>query len=238
MSGLYLVYAHVRPDTGNIFYVGKGTTRRVRQSANRNLHWHRIVKKCGRFEAIILHDGLDEQTALTVEVDEIKRLRELGFKLANLTDGGDGISGYRHSKEAKEKMSLSQKGRPAPNKGVTPSDEARKRMSQAKLGRKLTPEHCAKLRIKRNKPLSEDTKAKISAALTGKPLSEEHIAKFSKPVICLNTGEIYKSAREACAALNLWPGNISKVCKGKLLQTGGFRFSFYDAKQHEMALTT
>lgn len=237
MNGLYLVYAHVRPDTENIFYVGKGTARRVRQTSNRNPHWHRIVKKCKGFEAIILHDALDEHTALALEVDEIKKLRKLGVPLVNLTDGGDGVSGYRHSKEAKEKMSSSRKGRPAPNKGVPPSDEAREKMRRVKLGRKLSAEHCAKLRMKKMPPVSAETKAKISAALTGKPLSQEHVAKFSKPVICLDTGLIYKSVSNASAALGVWSSNVSKVCKGKLSQTGGFRFSYHTSALPEISLT-
>ena len=52
----------------------------------------------------------------------------------------------------------------------------------------------------------------------------------SKPVIqCDKKGKFikrWKSAREACQKLNLYPGNISKCCKGELKSTGGFTWKF------------
>lgn len=36
----------------------------------------------------------------------------------------------------------------------------------------------------------------------------------------------WKSAREACKELGLYPGNISKCCKGILKTTGGFVWRF------------
>ena len=43
--------------------------------------------------------------------------------------------GQKHTKEAKEKMRLAATGRVAPNKGISPSDEVRKRMSEAQKRR-------------------------------------------------------------------------------------------------------
>jgi hypothetical protein len=234
----FIVYAHVRPDTKAIFYVGKGTQYRLRQRSNRNPHWHRIVNKCGDFDVVILREGMREQEALDFEILEIKRLRGNGVDLCNMTDGGDGISGYKFTAEVLARLSIARKGRPSPRKGTSPSAESREKMRQAKLGRKLSDEHRAKLRMRKMPPASAETRAKISMALTGKPLSQDHIDKCSKRVICLNTGKIYRSIKEACADLNLWSSNISKVCKGKLSQTGGFRFAYHCPEQHKVRTST
>ena len=48
----------------------------------------------------------------------------------NFTEGGDGISGFKHSKESKRKMSEAKKGENHPMYGKTHSEEARKKMSE------------------------------------------------------------------------------------------------------------
>lgn len=45
------------------------------------------------------------------EVFWIAHFRAIGARLTNLTDGGDGISGYRHTIESREKMSVAGRGR-------------------------------------------------------------------------------------------------------------------------------
>ena len=42
----YCVYEHIRKDTNQCFYVGKGTLKRAYNQI-RNKHHNRIVKKCG-----------------------------------------------------------------------------------------------------------------------------------------------------------------------------------------------
>jgi len=44
--------------------------------------------------------------------------------------------------------------------------------------------------------------------------------------MCLETGIIYKSAREAAKQLNLNYSKISLVCNGKRKSTGGLHFIF------------
>ena len=41
--------------------------------------------------------------------------------LRNMTDGGDGTHGFKHSQETKDKISKSQQGKPAWNKGISMS---------------------------------------------------------------------------------------------------------------------
>lgn len=85
----YYVYAHATPD-GEIFYVGKGSGRRMFFAGNRSVFWKRIVKKYG-YTALLLEQGLSEAGAYEREVFWIAHYKSLGQCAANFTDGGDGV---------------------------------------------------------------------------------------------------------------------------------------------------
>lgn len=92
------------------------------------------------------------------------------------------------------------------------SEEQKAIWSKERKGRKLTPEHRAKLNR------------------TGKKNSEYHnrmiSEKASKPVICLNNGKSYPSAQKAAKELNVCYKKISLVCKGLRPHTKGYIFKF------------
>jgi group I intron endonuclease len=52
----------------------------------------------------------------------------------NLTEGGEGTWGWKHSEEAKRKMRQAKKGKSSHWKGKTRSEESRRKMSRAKKG--------------------------------------------------------------------------------------------------------
>jgi len=78
-----------------------------------------------------------------------------------------------HSEETRQKMSNSMKGK---NSGPK-SDEHKRRLSDAHKGKNLSEEHKEKLR---NKPISEETRQKISIAGQGRIVSEETRKKQSE----------------------------------------------------------
>ncbi len=223
----FVVYEHIRPDTGAVFYIGKGKIRRVNQSANRNPHWHGIVAKAGGYHARIAACGLSEKQALQLEVSMIAAYRAADIKLCNMTDGGDGVSGYKWPPDALEKHRLKLKGRPAPNKGKKASAATREKLRMAKLGKKQSREHIEKCRAANiGRKFTAETCAKISAALTGKKLSDDRIKKMRMPIYCTTNDTVYPSVRIAATALGVWDSNISKCANGKLSQTGGFHFTY------------
>lgn len=141
---MFYVYEHTRPDTGVVFYVGKGSGARLNSKDKRNQHWHNIVSKANGRNAYKVADNLDEELAFLCEMERIDQLRRLGYRLANSTDGGcGGIRGYKHTNESKSKISLKLKGKLAGEKhprygkfgkenplyGMKQSVEARKAMS-------------------------------------------------------------------------------------------------------------
>lgn len=110
----FYVYTWARPDTGDVFYVGKGRLNRDIDRWRRSKHFLNVVAKLERngHTPIIarIADNLTEEEAFALERKEIERIgrRDLGLgPLINKTNGGDGSSGYKPSLEAREKLSAS-----------------------------------------------------------------------------------------------------------------------------------
>lgn len=48
----------------------------------------------------------------------------------------------------------------------------------------------------------------------------------AKKVICVETGQVFRTVSEAAEKMSLSKGSISDVCNGKRKTTGGYRFKF------------
>lgn len=173
MDSQHYVYLHKRLTDGSIFYVGKGRGRRAWSSSGRNRWWKNVSAKRG-FSVEIAKDGMPEPCALAYERCVIASIgRE---NLTNLVDGGGGITGWKHSEEAKAKIGRHFKGRE-----ITP--KMRKALSDYNRNKVLSEEHKAKLSAakkgKTTGPKSAETRAKISAAHIGMKHSEETRRKMS-----------------------------------------------------------
>lgn len=224
---IHYVYCHFRNDTNEVFYVGKGQGCRRNKTYGRSKFWKNIVNKAGGFTSEIIAGNLTEEEALSFEKLMIAKLKDSGASLCNLTDGGDGASGYKHTEETIEKIRERLKGRPAHNKGRKVSPEAREKMRQAKLGVKQSPEHvAASAKARVGRPCSEETKRKISEHHTGKKLPYEQFNSRRKPIFCTTNETSYPSVTEAAQALKLETSNISRCCKGVFKQTGGYQFRY------------
>lgn len=66
----------------------------------------------------------------------------------------------------------------------------------------------------------------------GKKLSEEHKKKIRdgsttcKRILCIETGSVYKSIREAERQTNISRSSIGEVCSGKRKSAGGYRWKY------------
>ena len=161
---MFYTYAHYKPE-GGIFYIGKGVKRRAYEMTKRNMYWNNVVNKYGKPYVEILANWKTEIEAFDHEKLLIASFKDMGVALVNLTDGGEGPSGSKHSEETKLKLSILKKGKPSPNKGVPMSEEQKLKLRLANLGKpatrkgaKHTPEAKAKMRAIRNK-----TKMKLLA---------------------------------------------------------------------------
>jgi hypothetical protein len=189
----FYVYVHRRADTGEVFYIGKGKGNRSVQSSKRSDYWKRVVEKYG-LVVEILEYWADESDALAHERYLIASYRAIGASLCNLTDGGEGISGYVFSEdqrkaraeylalpEIKEKH-LRNTELAMQRPGVKEKADAARRAALAK------PE----VKEKHSKALSE--------AQRGKPFTDAHkqalADSYNKPGVRERHGELIKAAYE------------------------------------------
>ena len=197
-SNRFYVYEHLRADSGDVFYVGKGTGKRcyIKGKAHRNAFWQRVVEKAGGFNVRIVADGLSEDLAFLVEIERIDQLRAMGVRLCNLTDGGDVVSGWVRTPEWKEKVGKAHRGkiisqevrekisRSVRATGYRHPNEVRERMSEKRLGNKnrLGQKQSEEEKLKRSKSLlgnksrsgqkrSEHERKLVSEAMKGRKQS-------------------------------------------------------------------
>jgi hypothetical protein len=95
------------------------------------------------------------------------------------------------------------------------SEEQKRKWSLERKGKPVSPEHAAKNRTAR------------LGKTNGENWKKAQFESHAKPVICLETGAVYPSARHAAKELNLQYSKISLVCNGKRQSTGGLHFEFY-----------
>ena len=155
------------------------------------------------FEFEILMECKDEE----MNRWEMYYIKTLNTKIPNgynLTDGGDGRTGYLYSEETRKKISEALKNR-------TFSEEHKINLSKANKGRKHTNESKRKMsEIRKGKHHSEETKIKISNSNKNNPTK-------SKPVlqIDITTNEViaeFPSAMEVQRQLGYNQTNISDCC--------------------------
>ena len=158
-------------------------------------------------------DAFDFEILKECEDEELNKwetyyIKELNTKVPNgynMTDGGDGRSGYKfiYSEESKKKMSESHKGKKL-------SQEQRKKMSESLKGRKFSEEHMRKI--------SEAKKGVFNI-------------KSSKPVLQIDkqTNEIlaeFSSTMEIQRQLGINNSHIASCCRGERKTCGGFKWQY------------
>jgi len=127
---VFCTYAHYTPQ-GRLFYIGKGSNElRAYQFTGRNNYWRKIVSKYGEPDVQILANWNTEEEAFDHERLLISCFRDLGHQLANLTDGGDGTSGYKQTAEHIEKVRKAKTGKPIH------SEEFKQKLSAVHKGNK------------------------------------------------------------------------------------------------------
>jgi len=180
----FYTYLHCKPD-GTPFYVGKGSGRRAYDfSSKRNQHHKNIIVKYKAENVLVFVFNCDsEQQALVDEVQQIAQLRHYGYDLCNKTDGGEGVSGLKHSEASRKKMSLS-------GTGHKHTQETKEKISATQKGRIFTPETRAKISISKigNKNMlgykhTKEARDKLSKALLGK-----NKGKIRSPEFCARVG--------------------------------------------------
>ncbi len=178
------IYSLHDPITDELRYVGKTVlTLKVRLSnhvsdsrrhRHRSANWIRGLSAAPVIKLLceVVGDGCEQEKMY------IALCRAQGYKLTNVTDGGDGALGTKHTPESRAKMSAARARRKTTSetrakmsktrKGRTVPSATRLKMSIAATGRVLSAESRQKIRTARlarkPSPHSAETRVKMSEA--------------------------------------------------------------------------
>ena len=193
----FCVYELVNSLDDKVFYVGKGRKYRPENHVRVALqggkyHVHRKIRKIiargGKVRIRRVFETAVEQEALN---EEVRLIAFYGQEnLTNMTEGGEGSSGFRHSEDsielmrqkrygkkptpesiAKREATRKERGIPAWNKGMKMSDEFRQKVRKGGLGK--TPWN-------KGKKMSQSFRDKLSRASKGHKMTEENKRKLTE----------------------------------------------------------
>lgn len=199
-----------------------------------NAYMTNAIEKYGwdAFMHEILYRDLSQDQALELERELIAEYRSADRRYGyNIESGGRKKGAY--APETLEKMRQRMLGANNHNYGKHLSEETRRKLSECNQGEKHP---------KYGTHQSEETRKKIGDSnrgekhyLYGKHPSEDTIHKMrtssekNKAILCVETGMVYSSAREASRQTGV---NISGIClaaKGERLKTsGGFHWKYIE----------
>jgi hypothetical protein len=203
----FYAYLYLRED-GTPYYVGKGRGRRAFSAK------HRIPIPRER-ERILIQEFPSEKDAFAAEIFLISYYgrKDLGTGvLRNLSDGGEGSFGLKHTDESREKIRLSHIGKKQ-------SEETRAKMSAARIGMKFTESHKRNIGLsKRGHAMSEKHRRIISETHRGKLLSEEHKKRLGESLKAAWASNNTRTAPNR-AFTNIQVEEILKLIKSGLLLT-------------------
>lgn len=216
----YIVYRHTNSINGKV-YIGqtKGT---IESRAKRDGRGYKTgifknaINKYGwdAFIHEIIKENLTKQKANELETQLILEYKQKGISY-NITDGGEGSVGFKHSEEAKLKMSRDRKGRPF-------------------------PEHLKQEVSKRfkNKKFTESHKQRISESLKGRCRTEEEKIAMRNakrrckvaPVLMFSRDSQFlrefPSIAEAANELGIKATHISRAARGVRPSAGGYIWKY------------
>ena len=219
----YCVYCHTNKINGKK-YIGITSQKpqhrwKNGQGYRNNEYFFRAIEKYGwhNFTHEILYTDLSKEDAECIEVKLIAEYKttfnQNGY---NIESGGNATKYVPKSTRKKISQAL---------KGHDCSEETRKKISDKKRGKqspnkgkKLTQEQIEKNRLSHlgQKPWN-----------LGRPWSDEEKAKCNgKAVVCVETGEVFRTAHEAARMKNVDFSSVCKCCKGKVKTVGGLRWRY------------
>jgi group I intron endonuclease len=155
----------------------------------------------------LFHDDANKKERELIKLYDSRNINK-GY---NITEGGSGLLGYKHSKEIREKMSKALSGEKNPMFGKKTSDEVKEKIRKATSGEK-----------------------NHNFGKPGPIASKEAIERRSKMVsIPVNQYDLkgnfikyWNSTKEASRSLNIADSNICNVLKGRGHTTNGFIWKY------------
>lgn len=185
---MYIVYEHISPKGKR--YVGitrQSLTQRFGHNGiaykSSNKHFWHAIQKYGweNFQHNIIAEGLTHEQACQIEIDEIAKDKAINNSY-NITDGGDGRTGTRHSDETKAKISAAKTGKKTCRDYSHVPMEVREKISKTLTGHKQS--------IETRKKCSDHAKDRmwIHKGLDKKFVKKWEVNSYLELGWCLGTG--------------------------------------------------
>lgn len=234
---MFYVYEHYKADTNEIFYVGKGKGDRA-YSKNRyyNKHWMRVVNKHGIVVKIIaIFERECDAFTFEVQLISLHGRKNIGTgPLINKTPGGTGgdtMTGKKHTKKTRKKMSVGAKNRPPASK------ETRLKLSKANAGTKncmygkthkqTTKNKIAKKRLGFKESIDQCLKHSIDMTKEKNPRFDAIIYVWYHPEYGYEKSTRYDLVRKY-PEQKLNTGSLGMIVFGKMKQSRGWEYRGID----------
>ena len=213
------IYILKHPNTNEIRYVGKTVQQlkyRLATHISRSKKYRYAYVNCWIYSLLQknkrpiielieeVEDSLWEEREIYWIQYYSSRTRLTNFQLG----GGHSNVGKELKEEHRKAISESLKGKPR-------DEETKRKISESHKGKILSESTKQKLRdFNLGKSISLETKIKMSKG---------GVEQYDKEGVLLNT---YISLQEAATQMNLFKGNISSACTGRLKTYGGFKWKY------------
>lgn len=235
MDKKWSVYAHINKANGDV-YIGITSQKLSERFRNGNgykksIYFWRAIEKYGwdGFKHIVVARDLSEGSAKEIERIVISSLKDQSIRLYNLTAGGEGMAGSHMSEEAIEKIRNALRGRPKTESHKQKLSESRKGRFTGKdnpnYGHHLTDE--AKRRIGDARRGSKNSNFGKAGQQT---TASKYVAQYSLDGKLIAK---YPSLSEASRVSGIGLSGISKCCRGSFSQSHGYIWKFANNKEAE-----
>ena len=222
MEKIYYVYEHIRLDTQQVFYVGKGKLYRDRSEDGRNRWWEGVAEKHG-WTWRRVHERLDNACAFTLEKLLIAKHRSIGSPLVNLTEGGEGAPGVV---SAKRKLVHCSNGMQFENAYIAAEWLNLNGFPMARQG------HIASVaRGERYRAYGYRWSYDCTPYDDGRTFHDAIKASNGRKVFCSN-GSAYETCKEASDRTGISQNAITRAARGDHSQAGGFTW-WYDGEDEK-----
>lgn len=179
MSNIVYIYGLIDPTTKELRYIGKSispTSRLRKHISERHVHdshkdrWIRKLVNANIKPELMIVDIVSEDEWAFWEIFYISYFNDLGVRLTNGTIGGDqppSTKGRKHTEESKRKMSEAKKGKKIPwlNNEKERTQEHKDNLSKSLKGR---------VSVNKGKTFSDEYRKKLSDTHIGLYVGEKH----------------------------------------------------------------
>lgn len=170
---------------GPYLYIGKGQRSRYRSISSRTrgrLYKH-AVEKYGLSRCEILAEFALESEALAAEIEAIAAAVSAGKKILNLTRGGDGISGFRHTASTRKDISTKQLNRSSERKREIQEKRAATLATRTQEERnEANRKRSEKLKGRPKPPFTNEHRQRLSLAHIGNSPSNKGVPKTPEEI--------------------------------------------------------